>query len=196
MKTIEKIYYSEIEIKKSRFITVLIPLASLKEIEERMKEIKEQYPGANHYCYAYIFDQDLRCSDDKEPAKTAGMPILNVLQHQGVNRILCIVVRYFGGIKLGAGGLVRAYSSATSEALKKATLINLIPGFSFQIEVPYESQKEIDYLFKDFIQKKEYSINVTYEVECSYDDFEKFFSSFKEKIKNKKEIFIRKKSIK
>lgn len=196
MKTIEKIYYSEIEIKKSRFITVLIPLASLKEIEERMKEIKEQYPGASHYCYAYIFDKYLRCSDDKEPAKTAGMPILNVLQHQGVNRILCIVVRYFGGIKLGAGGLVRAYSSATSEALKKATLINLIPGFSFQIEVPYESQKEIDYLFKDFIQKKEYSINVTYEVECSYDDFEKFFSSFKEKIKNKKEIFIRKKSIK
>lgn len=195
MKTIEKTYCSEIEIKKSRFIGILLPIHSLDEIQEKRKEIEEQYPGATHYCYAYILDQEKRCSDDKEPSKTAGMPILNVLEHQELNHVLCVIVRYFGGIKLGAGGLVRAYTAAAVEVMKEVTPIDLIPGISFQIHVSYEEQKQMDYLLKEFIQKKEYSNVVTYEIECPNEFFEQLDSSFKDKIENKKDILVRKKSI-
>ena len=120
-------------INKSRFITLLYKLDSIDEVSSYIEEAKINYPGATHYTYAYIFDGISKMSDDGEPSKTAGSPILNVLNMKGLNHILCIVVRYFGGIKLGAGGLVRAYSSSCSQAIDANQVIELIEGYSIKI---------------------------------------------------------------
>jgi len=126
----DKIYYTfktkienTIIIKKSEFITSLFPVTNETEIEEILKETRKKYYDATHNCYAYVLGTNLnekyKCSDDGEPSKTAGAPILDSLQKNNLTNCLCIVTRYFGGIKLGAGGLVRAYSESASEAIAK-----------------------------------------------------------------------------
>ncbi len=122
MQTILKKVDNVMVIEKSRFITLLYPVHTRNEVLEILEEVKQEYANATHYCYAYIIDGDVRASDDGEPSKTAGAPILNVLVQQDLNHILCVVIRYFGGIKLGAGGLVRAYSNSCSEAFEKSTV--------------------------------------------------------------------------
>ncbi|MFV0249901.1 MAG: YigZ family protein [Bacilli bacterium] len=92
-----------------------------------------------------------KCSDDKEPSKTAGNPILNVLKNNNLNHILCVVIRYFGGIKLGTGGLVRAYTAATTSALEIATLTPLVLGNEFKITFKYDNIKNIDYILNNEI---------------------------------------------
>ena len=116
MKTIED-YCSTIIINKSKFICELIYINNENEIIKRLNTIKNKYKDATHYCYAYICDNVKRFNDDGEPGGTAGMPILNVLENNNLNHVLCVVIRYFGGIKLGAGGLVRAYSDVTLQAI-------------------------------------------------------------------------------
>ena len=128
MKSISSKACTTIEIQKSKFICILFPLSSIEEVKVNLAEIKEEYKGATHYCYAYIYNQIKRFSDDGEPGGTAGMPILKVLENQELNHVLAIVVRYFGGIKLGAGGLVRAYTNSVVESLNQAEKINLISG--------------------------------------------------------------------
>ena len=122
MKTIEDSNYT-IVINKSKFICELLYINNQDEIDSKLKDIKHKYKGATHYCYAYIYDNNKRFNDDGEPGGTAGMPILNVLENNNLNHVLCVVIRYFGGIKLGAGGLVRAYTKSASEVIK---LVNLI----------------------------------------------------------------------
>lgn len=176
MKTIDKIYINEIKIQKSQFITILYPLHNTQEINEYLKDVKSNYPNATHYCYSYIFDTIKRFSDDGEPGGTAGMPMLNVLENQNLNRILVVVVRYFGGIKLGAGGLVRAYTNSVSEGLKNCTIIELEEGFVFDITFNYEQTKEIDYLCQSLnIIEKEYHDHVIYKIEISNEKKESFF---------------------
>lgn len=114
-----------LEIKKSQFITWLIPIESRKEAMTWLTESKKQYPDARHHCWAYIMGSEgssetAAMSDDGEPSGTAGKPMLNVLQHKPINNVMVIVIRYFGGIKLGAGGLVRAYSQAVEQAYQIA----------------------------------------------------------------------------
>ncbi|TXS95254.1 YigZ family protein [Parahaliea maris] len=111
--------------KKSRFIARIVPVASREEVNEAVAAARDDYPDARHHCWAYLLGQprDARSagmSDDGEPAGTAGKPILNVLQHGHLGDVLIVVIRYFGGIKLGAGGLVRAYSAAAQQALEAA----------------------------------------------------------------------------
>jgi uncharacterized YigZ family protein len=112
----------EYVVKKSRFIARVLPVADRAEVNAAVTQSRLDYPDARHHCWAYLLGRpsDARgagMSDDGEPAGTAGKPILNVLQHGTVGDVLVIVIRYFGGIKLGAGGLVRAYSSTTQQAL-------------------------------------------------------------------------------
>lgn len=164
MKTIEKEIKNQIEIKKSKFFTILIPLEE-ENMDIHLEEIKKMYPNATHYCYAYRFLGKSRCSDDGEPSKTAGMPILNVLERQDIDCILAVVIRYFGGIKLGANGLVRAYTEAITSALQKATITNLIDGFEIELKFSYQKEKEILYLLQNStITKKEYDTLITYQV--------------------------------
>lgn len=111
--------------KKSRFIARIVPVSSRDEVNAAVSRARDDYPDARHHCWAYLLGQprDARSagmSDDGEPAGTAGKPILNVLQHGHLGDVLIVVIRYFGGIKLGAGGLVRAYSAAAQQALETA----------------------------------------------------------------------------
>jgi uncharacterized YigZ family protein len=128
-KTIKEVFTAELIIKKSRFISILIPLNQVRDVEKELHDAKQKYPGANHYCFAYIMRQDgsilERCSDDGEPSGTAGRPILNVLKTRHLENVLAIVIRYFGGILLGTGGLVKAYTQSVQSALDPARIVSL-----------------------------------------------------------------------
>ena len=173
MKTISEKITNELIIKNSKFITIIYPITSIENIQGLIDETKLVYPKATHYCYAYIINDIKRSSDDKEPSGTAGTPMLNVLTKENYTNILVITVRYFGGIKLGAGGLVRAYSKSVKEALNIATTIDLELGYSVQITASYSKQKELDYLLKNaLIIKKEYQEKIEYEVLISKDSIQ------------------------
>jgi uncharacterized YigZ family protein len=107
-------------IKNSEFIAFVCPVATLDEVEAQLLALRKKYPDANHHCFAYKIGPLLRFSDDGEPGGTAGRPMLEVITKRKLDHVLAVVVRYFGGTKLGAGGLVRAYSGSLSKALDEA----------------------------------------------------------------------------
>ena len=194
MKSIKEKSISELEIQKSKFITVLYPIHNIEEVKEALLEAKKEFPNATHYCYAYILDQNERCSDDGEPSKTAGMPMLNVLKMQDYQHILAIVVRYFGGIKLGAGGLVRAYTKAMTTALENIIPVSLIPGNRYEISFSYEQLKDIDHLLKNvIINEKNFGEAIRYQIDLPIESSESILQSLKPKtikIEKKDSIFI------
>lgn len=190
MKSIQTEITSEIIINKSRFITILTNINDVNKVKEKLEEIKKKYKDATHYCYAYIINNHEKCSDNGEPSGTAGMPILNVLKQNDLTNILCIVIRYFGGIKLGAGGLIRAYSTSASEALNKAIITNLVNGYNITIEFSYDNLKQIDYLLKNIDIKKDYQTNITYNFNITETKFNQIENELIKlsKIKLKKQI--------
>lgn len=110
----------ELEINKSRFIAYKLELSSLDQVKPFLEMLKKEHKKARHVCYAYVYKNEVvseKCSDDGEPGGTAGYPILNVIKKKNLNNVLVAVVRYFGGIKLGAGGLTRAYTKACAGVL-------------------------------------------------------------------------------
>ena len=109
---------SMLEIKKSKFIAYYYEVDTVNEIKEILETLKKEHKKAKHIPYAYKIDQEIKKSDDKEPSGTSGMPILNIIETNNLNHVLIAVVRYFGGIKLGAGGLIRAYSNSAKEVIK------------------------------------------------------------------------------
>lgn len=164
MKTIKEEITSELIIKNSKFITLLLKIKTKDEITTILQDIKEKYPKATHYCYAYKLGQNIKkSSDDKEPSGTAGTPMLNILEKEDITNIIAITIRYFGGIKLGAGGLIRAYSKSVKEALNKANKIELIQGKKCSITIPYTQEKELKKEIppKNII-KKTYTENINY----------------------------------
>lgn len=165
MKTIKSTSINEIIIKNSRFITVLVQVFDDTDINTIFEDIKIKYPKATHYCYAYITKSFKKASDDGEPGGTAGMPMLNVLDKEGMINTLAITIRYFGGIKLGAGGLVRAYSKSVRDAIMSTETIEIEEGYSVMIKVSYDEQKDLEYILKNCeIINKEYLTDVTYTV--------------------------------
>ena len=154
-------------INKSKFITNLFSVDNIDEINKYLDEIKNKYKDATHHCYAYILDNIKRFNDDNEPSGTAGMPILDCLEKNNLNHTLCVVTRYFGGIKLGAGGLVRAYSNSTANAINNTTKLELIDGLQVSIKFNYNKIDEIDKILnkfeileKNFDNEVEYIVNV------------------------------------
>jgi len=115
MKLINEI---QLEIKKSKFIGLYYEVNTLDEVDCILENLKKEHKKARHLPYAYKINNNIKKSDDKEPGGTAGMPILNIIEKNNLNNVLIVVVRYFGGIKLGAGGLIRAYSNASKEVIK------------------------------------------------------------------------------
>lgn len=107
-----------LEIKKSKFIGYCYQVESIEEIETILENLKKEHKKAKHFPYAYKINGQIKKSDDKEPSGTAGMPILNIIDRNDLNYALIVIVRYFGGIKLGAGGLLRAYSNTAKECIK------------------------------------------------------------------------------
>ena len=152
-------------IKKFKIFTIIHKIVSSNK-KSYFLLIKKEYPKATHYCYAYIYNEIKHSSDDNEPTGTAGLPMLNVLEHENLNKILCIVIRYFGGIKLGAGGLIRAYTKSVTEALKEAFFLDLEKGYKINIEFSYNLEKQISYLLKDYkIINKKFDKTISYLVE-------------------------------
>ena len=171
MRTIINNKENEIIIDKSRFISCTFKINSIDDVPYYLELVKEKYTNATHYCYAYICDSYKKCSDDKEPSGTAGLPILNVLEKNELNNVLAIVVRYFGGIKLGAGGLVRAYTNSVVECIKD-NITDIKKGLILELRFTYDKVKIIDNYFKDKIIDKYFDEDIMYIVKISYDEYE------------------------
>lgn len=175
MKLIKGTYENTIIINKSRFIAQAFRVDSIEEIEEILAKTKKKYYDATHNCYAYrLGDNIQKMSDDGEPAKTAGAPMLDVLLKQDITNVLVIVTRYFGGTLLGAGGLVRAYSSATSEVLKNITFYTPKLQQQFIITLSYSSYQTLLKMFPYIqIEKTSFMSEVTVEGHCDVDLYDK-----------------------
>lgn len=146
MLRIQKTYENKIVIEKSQFITRIFRVNNIDEVNSILEEIRKKHYDATHNCYAYILGDNAeiqKCSDDGEPQKTAGAPMMDVLKKNNVTNILAIVTRYFGGILLGAGGLVRAYSESVAECLKLAKLYDIKPVTKFMLTTSYSGYNTI-----------------------------------------------------
>ena len=144
MKTIKESYYNELIIKKSKFITNIYPIKYEDMCKDILKDIKKKYYDATHNCYAYIIgDNIMKASDDGEPAKTAGMPMLEALKDKSLTNVLVIVTRYFGGTLLGKPGLVKAYRDSVYEIINKCKIYNIIDGGKYRINLSYEEYNNL-----------------------------------------------------
>ncbi|MGI6449469.1 MAG: IMPACT family protein [Desulfitobacteriia bacterium] len=134
-------------IDKSKFIALVTKVSNLSQIEKNLRETKLQFPNARHYVYAYrLHDGRLeKSSDDGEPQGTGGRPILELIQHRQIWDVQIIVVRYFGGILLGTGGLTRAYGGTARLALDQAGITRLIPTYIYRLQIPYAWYEQIKY---------------------------------------------------
>ncbi len=136
----------EIEISRSRFVTDLFPVKTQEEAEETLELVRQSYKDATHHCFAYIVGEHgitMRMSDDGEPQGTAGAPMLEVLKKRNLSDTLAVVTRYFGGIKLGANGLVGAYSRSVAEALDHTRIVTYIPTVIVGVSMNYGSYGKV-----------------------------------------------------
>jgi uncharacterized YigZ family protein len=144
MKTIKDIYNNELIIKKSKFITNIYPVKDEDMCKDILKDIRKKYYDATHNCYAYIIgDMIMKSSDDGEPAKTAGMPMLEALKDRELTNVLVIVTRYFGGTLLGKPGLIKAYRDSVYEIINKCKIYNIIDGEKYRINLSYEEYNNL-----------------------------------------------------
>lgn len=174
MFTIKNNVTNEIIINKSRFIGMLFKINEKEEIETILKKLKKEYKDATHICYAYIFDNIKRFNDDNEPSGTAGIPILNVLENNQLNYVLCVVIRYFGGIKLGSGGLVRAYSKCSSACLSNTEIKKLTESYEIDLIFNYENLKFIESLIgEDEIISKTFGQNIIFSIYISCEKWDR-----------------------
>lgn len=171
IKTIAKEVNDILIVEKSKFIAYLFPCDSKKQIDKIVEEMNVKYADATHVCYAYIVNDDstilYKANDDGEPSQTAGAPILNVLKKNNLMNVLCVVVRYFGGIKLGAGGLTRTYTNSAAMVVNQASIVTLIDAYKDEFVFPYDKIKDIDKIFdinKLDIVEKNYDENVHYTI--------------------------------
>jgi len=134
---------AEIDIRKSRFIALAIPVADRAAAMLELNALRALHPGATHVCWALLAGGESGMSDDGEPSGTAGRPILEVLRHHEVDGVLAAVVRYYGGIKLGAGGLVRAYTDAIATTMQLAERIERVALGLLQVEVDYADEARV-----------------------------------------------------
>jgi len=172
---------NEIIIKKSKFITKLYKINNMDEVNNILNKLKQEYKDATHICYGYIIDSHEKCFDDGEPSGTAGLPILNILKKNNLNFILAVVIRYFGGIKLGAGGLIRAYSNSISDTLKLVKINELQEGLNITITFNYDNIKYIDNLFNNEVINKKYDNNVEYNINILKNKYESIKDNLNDK---------------
>lgn len=138
------------EIKGSRFYAFVTPLKSFAAVESHLELVRARYPDASHHCYAYKFDEHVRFSDDGEPGGTAGRPMLEVFNKRDLEHVLGVVTRYFGGTKLGAGGLVRAYSGSLAKALDEAGTYLVKDRCKLSFEVPFTAMDSVHRLLDEW----------------------------------------------
>ena len=186
MKTIKQPVQSEINVKKSQFICSLYPTKNKKESKEIIRTLNHKYSDATHNCTAYIVGDGEGFDDDGEPGGTAGKPMINVLRKNELHNVTAIVTRYFGGIKLGAGGLVRAYSKSVMEAIGEAEIVEIEEYDVYRITFEYCDIKLVDAEVRNTSLEtvdKGYSDKVTYRVVSKNNqDIEKIFEKYSGKI--------------
>lgn len=179
-QTLQKAVTARLEIKKSEFIAYAYPVTSREQAMFHVEQLRVKHPDARHWCWAYIIgDPENTTSagfdDDGEPNGTAGRPILNVLQHKSIGNIIIVVVRYFGGIKLGAGGLTRAYANSAQAAVDKMTLQPYVPMAQIQILADFATEAQCRYVVEDLngqIDDVDYSKQVTLTITIAEQDIE------------------------
>ncbi|MEE4245619.1 MAG: YigZ family protein [Kangiellaceae bacterium] len=162
----------EESIKGSRFITRVWPVAKVEQAKQQLRQLRTEEPTATHHCWAYIVGDPnsttlLGCSDDGEPAGTAGKPMLNVLQHSGLGDLLAVCTRYYGGTKLGTGGLARAYGGGVKLALEQVDTEEKIEKDEITISIAYDCAKDLEHELKQVdgaIDHIDYGEQLTYQV--------------------------------
>lgn len=191
-KTIMQNETFELVEKKSKFIANFIYIKSKEDAEIKIKEYKKKYFDARHNCYAYrVLENESiyeKSSDDGEPSGTAGAPMLNILQKNNLCNVLIIVTRYFGGILLGTGGLVRAYSDATKKAIQKSELVFQKDGFEIELETDYSNLENFKYYCKSNdinIINIDYSENIKIKIEMEKEKKDIFLKNIEEQKINK-----------
>lgn len=174
--TILEMTINEIEVKKSRFIAYLFPCYTLDEFKETLEKIKKEHYKAKHFCFAYVFNNEKRGSDDKEPKGTAGIPLLNGLINNNLVNTAVIVVRYFGGTLLGASNLTRTYLKSFEEVYKVSKRVELIMMKKIEVNINYDSFD----IFKNYLKNMHFDI-----INTSFND--KILISFLTPLEYKKE---------
>lgn len=176
----------EIEDKKSRFIGFAKPIQSIEEAEEFVEEIKNKHKDATHHVFAWKLhkpQQMQRFSDDGEPQGTAGMPVYDVLMKRNITQAIIVVVRYFGGIKLGAGGLVRCYSKAASLAVEEAKPIKYLQHQMYSLRIDYANADKLRYQLDQYGYHQtdpQYQEDVSWDVAVKKDETESFIKCLKD----------------
>lgn len=192
---------AEITEKKSKFICNVFHVESVQEAEDKLNIIRKKYHDARHNCYVYkVVEEDaFKASDDGEPSGTAGVPMLNIVNGRNLSNILVVVTRYFGGILLGTGGLVRAYSLATTTALDDSNIIKQEMGLEASFNVEYKELEEVKYHLKNrniVISGQEYLKNVKVFVEGREEDILKLQNEkLSERVELKDFVVLKKKYI-
>lgn len=178
--TIKNSGENELIINKSRFICHISRANTKEEAEEFIKTIRKKHYNATHNCYAYIIGKDRllqKANDDGEPSGTAGIPMLEVLRKNNLTDIVCVVTRYFGGIKLGAGGLIRAYSNSVSEAIKVVGIVQIKTMQKIIVELEYAQIGLFDHKLSNYqVINKEYTEKVKYTYLVDIDNVDNFIN--------------------
>lgn len=196
IKTILANSSSELDVKKSKFIANIIKITDEQDAKEKLNQIRKKYSDARHNCYAYIiYDNETKTkieksSDDREPSGTAGIPMLTLLQKNNLVNVLIVVTRYFGGILLGTGGLVRAYTDSSKQALEAAKIIELQYGEILEYCIEYDEFEYFKYICEKNnieIVNTEYSNNVKVIIKLKEED-KSLFSTYKCRIIEKNAI--------
>lgn len=174
----DKIFRHEFVVEKSRFISFACQVSTVGQANFFIESISKQHYDATHNCYAYLTDEGQKFSDDGEPQGTAGMPILNTIKGKNLHNVAVVVTRYFGGIKLGAGGLVRAYGKAASNVLEEAEKVQFLQCDLFKVKCDYSYVASVESTAFAFgkIAEREYYADVTYQIivpVAKSDDFAK-----------------------
>lgn len=182
MFTLKKITIFEEEIKKSRFIVNASPVHSTKDAFLFLKSVQELQ--ASHNCWAYRIGLQYRFSDDGEPGGTAGKPILNAIEKKNFDHVMIVVTRFFGGTKLGAGGLIRAYGGSAAKCLQSAEKCEIIPKSRFQIETAFEWIGQIYAMFDKYkaekLKETYHENGILLEIEINLSDQELFSKNLKD----------------
>lgn len=194
-RTIEGRAEGEYEDRKSRFIGIVEPATTEQEALDFLARVRAEHPMARHHVYAYILraGNRVRYSDDGEPKRTAGIPVLEVLQHAGVSDVACAVVRYFGGTLLGTGGLVRAYTKAPQLALAHAHVVELAPCRDVMVAVPYALYDQVAHRLAEerrTVVDTVYADDVTVQVRVLANEAERFAAQLTDFTNGRAEILI------
>lgn len=183
--TLNKASQGAFKDRGSKFIALAVPVLSEEEVKLKLDEIKKEYHDARHHCYAYILGLDKsahRYNDDGEPSGTAGRPIFGQLQSFDMTNVLIVVVRYFGGTKLGVPGLINAYKTAAKEALNNANIIKKTINDQYQLSYEYHLMNEVMRVVKDeglSVVKQDFQLNCKLTIQARKLDSNKIFERFR-----------------